>query len=68
MVHLVCLVKSIREMSCEPYLGEQDAEVARRWIRMVEKTMIQIKIPHDMRVDCATQVLLDGSMTWWETI
>ena len=55
-------------MSCEPYLGEQDAEVARRWIRMVEKTMIQIKIPHDLRVDCATQLLSNGVMAWWEIV
>jgi hypothetical protein len=68
VVHLVHLVKSMREMSCEPYSGEQDAEVAGRWIRKVEKTMIQIKIPHDLWVDCATQLLSDGAMTWWETI
>jgi hypothetical protein len=43
----------MREMGCEPYSGEQDAEVARRWIRKVEKTMIQIKIPHDLQVDYA---------------
>jgi hypothetical protein len=30
--------------------------------------MIQIKIPHDLRVDCATQLLSDGAMTWWETV
>jgi hypothetical protein len=46
VVQLVCLVKSMREMGCEPYSGEQNAEVAGRWIRKVEKTMIQIKIPH----------------------
>jgi len=31
VVHLVCLVKSMREMGCEPYSGEQNAEVAGRW-------------------------------------
>jgi hypothetical protein len=36
----------MREMSCEPYSGEQNAEVVGRWIRKVEKTMIQIKISH----------------------
>jgi hypothetical protein len=40
VVQLVRLVKSMREMGCEPYLGEQNAEVAGRWIRKVEKTMI----------------------------
>ena len=30
--------------------------------------MLQIKIPHDLRVYCATQVLSDGSMTLWETV
>jgi hypothetical protein len=68
VVHLVRLVKSIREMGCEPYSGEQNAEVAGRWIRKVEKTMIQIKIPHDLRVDCATQLLSNRAMTWWETV
>jgi hypothetical protein len=42
--------------------------VAGRWIRKVEKSMIQIKIPHDLRVDCATQLLSDDVMTWWETV
>ena len=42
--------------------------MAGRWIRKVEKTMIQIKIPHDLRVDCATQLLSNGAMTWWETV
>jgi len=68
VVQLVRLVKSMREMSCEPYSGEHNAEVAGRWIRKVEKTMIQIKIPHDLRVDCATQLLSKGAMTWWETV
>jgi hypothetical protein len=68
VVHLVCLVKSMREMGCEPYSGEQDAEVVGRWIRKVEKTMIQIKIPHDPQVDCATQLLSGNAMTWWETV
>jgi len=40
MVLLVRLVKSMREMDCKPYMGEQGAEIARRWIRKKEKTMI----------------------------
>ena len=68
VVPLVRLVKSMREMGCEPYMGEQDAEIAGRWIRKVEKTMIQIRIPEGLRVDCATQLLSDRAMTWWETV
>jgi len=30
VVHLVRLVKSMREMNCEPYSGEQDVEVVGR--------------------------------------
>jgi len=30
--------------------------------------MIQIKIPEDLQVNCATQLLFDRAMTWWETI
>jgi len=64
MVLLVRLVKSMREMGCEPYMGEQDAEIARRWIRKVENTMIQINIPEGLRVNCATHLLSDRAMTW----
>jgi len=68
VVPLVRLVKSMREMGCELYMGEQDAEIAGRWIRKVEKTMIQISIPEGLRVNCATQLLSDRAMTWWETV
>jgi len=63
VVPLVRLVKSMREMGCEPYMGEQDAEIAGRWIRKVEKTMIQISIPEGLKVNCATQLLSDRAMT-----
>ena len=68
VVPLVRLVKSMREIGCELYIGEQDAEIAERWIRKVEKTMIQISIPEGLRVNCATQLLSDRAMTWWETV
>jgi hypothetical protein len=68
VVLLVRLVKSMREMGCEPYMREQDAEIAGRWIRKVEKTMIQISIPEGLRVNYATQLLSDRAMTWWETV
>jgi len=34
---LVRLVKSMREMGYEPYMGEHDAEIAGRWSRKVKK-------------------------------
>jgi len=34
----------MREIGYEQYMGEQDAEITERWIRKVEKTMIQISI------------------------
>nr|XP_034908287.1 uncharacterized protein LOC118044188 [Populus alba] len=68
VVPLVRLVKSMREMGCELYMGEQDAEIAGRWIKKVEKTMIQISIPEGLRVNCASQLLFDRAMTWWETV
>jgi hypothetical protein len=55
-------------LSYELYMGEQDAEVVERWIKKVEKTMIQISIPEGLRVKYATQLLSDRAMTWWETV
>lgn len=56
-VVVVRLVKSMREMGCELYMGEQDAEIAKRWIKKLEKTIIHINIPEDLRVICATKLL-----------
>ena len=36
--------------------------------RKVEKTMTQISIPEGLKVNCATQLLSDRAMTWWETV
>ena len=55
-------------MGCEPYIEEQDAEIAGRWIRKVEKTMIQISIPEGLRVNCATQLLSDSSLMISESV
>jgi hypothetical protein len=68
VVPLVRLVKSMREMGCELYMGEQDAEIAGRLIRKVEKTMIQISIPEGLRVNCATQLLSDSSLMISESV
>jgi hypothetical protein len=39
----------MREMGCEPYSGEQNAEVVGIWIRKVEKTIIQTKYHRKMK-------------------
>lgn len=62
-VALVWLVKKMREMGCEPFLGEQDAEVARRWIRKVEITLIQVEVPEELRMDCVTRLISDSAQT-----
>jgi hypothetical protein len=36
VVTLVRIVKSMRELGCEPFLGEPDAEIAGRWLRTIE--------------------------------
>jgi hypothetical protein len=49
-------------------MGEQEAKIAGRWIRKVEKIMIHINTLEDLRVNCSTQLLFDRAMAWWETI
>jgi len=66
-VLLIWLVKSMSEMGYESYIGKKDAEIAGRWIKKVEKTMIQINILENLQVNCVTQLLSDWVMTWWET-
>jgi len=58
----------MRELGCEAFLGEQDAEITGRWLRKVESVMTQMRVPDDWQVSCATQLLSDRAQTWWEVI
>jgi hypothetical protein len=47
-------MKIIREIGCEPFLGEQDAKIAARWIQKMEKILNHITVLEELYVDCAT--------------
>jgi hypothetical protein len=49
-------------------MGEEDAEIAGRWLRKIERSMDQIAVPAKLRVDCATQLLSDRAQTWWDIV
>jgi hypothetical protein len=68
MVALVRIMKSLRQMGYKPFLGDQHAEIAGRWIKKVEKTLVWIMILDELRVDHATQLLSDRAQSWWETL
>jgi hypothetical protein len=40
VVILVQIVKSKREMGCDPFLGDQEVKIVGKWIRKIEKTLI----------------------------
>jgi hypothetical protein len=52
-------IKSMGELGCEPFLGEQDAEIAGRWMRKVENNMTQMRVPEDCWMNYALQLLTD---------
>ena len=54
VVNLVRWVKSLRELGCEAFMEEEDAEIASRWLRKIERSMDQIAVLAELRVDCAT--------------
>ena len=68
VVTLVRIVKSMRELGYEPFLGEPDAEIAGRWLRTIEDTMDQIKVTKGMRVNYAAHLLFDRARSWWDTV
>ena len=68
VVTIVQWVKGMREMGCMTYHGEEDAEVARHWLRKVERVINQMQVLEELRVDCVTQLLVDSAHSWWETI
>jgi hypothetical protein len=59
MVTLVRIVKSMRELGCGPFLGEPDAEIAGRWLRIIEDTLDQMQVIEGLRVNCAAHLLSD---------
>ena len=42
VVALIWILKSMREMGYEPFLRDQNAKIIGRWIRKIEKNLIQI--------------------------
>jgi len=59
VVTLVWIVKSMRELGCEPFLGEPDAEIAGRWLRTIEDTLDQMRVTEDLRVNYVAHLLSD---------
>jgi hypothetical protein len=49
----------MREMSCELFFSEEDAETTRKWIGKVEKTLVQIKVLDDLWEDYVNKLLID---------
>jgi len=39
VVTSVRIVKRMRELGCEPFLGEPDAKIVGRWLRTIEDTL-----------------------------
>jgi hypothetical protein len=44
VVALVWIVKNMRELRCEPLLGELDAEIADKWLHTIEDTLNQMHV------------------------
>jgi hypothetical protein len=42
-----------------PFSGEPDAEIAGRWLRIVEDTLDQMQVADYLRVNCATHMFFD---------
>jgi hypothetical protein len=68
VVTLVRVVKSMRELGCDSFSGEPDAEIAGRWLRTIEDVMEQIRVTEDLRVNCATHLLSDKARSWWDIV
>jgi hypothetical protein len=58
----------MREMSCELFFSEEDAETTRKWIGKVEKILVQIKVLDDLWEDYVNKLLIDRTQFWWEIV
>jgi len=48
MVTLVQIVKIMRELGCEPFLGKLEAEIAGKWLHTIEDTLDQMHVIKDL--------------------
>lgn len=55
--------KKMREMDYELYSGKQDIKVYEHWLRKIERTINQLAILNDIRMDYAIPFLLDNPQT-----
>jgi len=58
----------MQEMGYVTYCGEEDAEIVGHCLKKVEKVIGQMQVQEELRVDCATQLLIESAHSWWETI
>jgi len=68
VVTIVQWAKSMREMDCMTYRGEEDTEVVGHWARKVERVINQMQVLEELRMDCVTQLLIKSTYSLWETI
>lgn len=54
---LLRIVKSIKELGCEPVLGEPNAEIISRWLRTVEDILDQMQVAEGLQVNCVVYLL-----------
>ena len=58
----------MRELRCEPFLGEPDVEIAGRWLRIIDDTLDQMQVVEGLRVNCTAHLLLNRMWSWWDTV
>jgi hypothetical protein len=68
VVTLVRIIKSMRELGCEPFLGEPDTEIVGRWLCIIEDTLDQMQVTEGLRVNCAAHLLSDRTRSWWDIV
>lgn len=64
VVTLVCIVKNMKELGCEPFLSEPNAVIAVRWLHIVKYILDQIHVTKDLWVNYATHLLSDRARSW----
>lgn len=57
VVVLVRIVKRMRELRCELFLGEPNAKITSKWLRIVEDTLDQMQFIEGLRMSCAAHLL-----------
>ena len=68
IVKLSKLVKKVRQLGCETFLGTVDVMVAKNWLNRVLDTLTNMELNDELKLRVAIRLIDKTIATWWDNL